>query len=225
MSAVLVIEDARDTATEIGAELTRLGFTVDIVTDGMEGLERAIDEKWDALIVDRMLPGMDGLSLVRALRALNITTPALILSALDQVGDRIIGLRAGGDDYLVKPFALGELAARIEALLRRPIDARQTELRVGSVRLDLVARKAWRGSRQLDLLSREFQLLEYMARRAGQTVTREMILSDIFGYRFEIKTNLVDVHMGRLRRKLDLPGETASLNNVRGVGFVLHAPE
>jgi two-component system, OmpR family, response regulator len=225
MSAVLLIEDARDTAAEIDAELTRLGFTVDTVTDGAVGLGRALDAKWDALIVDRMLPGMDGLSLVRALRARNVMTPALILSALDQVGDRVIGLRAGGDDYLVKPFALAELAARLEALLRRPVDGKQTVLHVGSLRLDLVARKAWRSGRPLDLLGREFQLLEYLAARAGQTITREMILSEIFGYRFEIKSNLVDVHMGRLRRKLDLPGEVASLNNVRGVGFVLHAPE
>ncbi|MGO9134811.1 MAG: response regulator transcription factor [Methylovirgula sp.] len=225
MSAVLVIEDARDTATEIGAELTRLGFSVGIVADGAEGLERAVSEKWDALIVDRMLPSIDGLSLVRALRARNVTTPALILSALDQVGDRINGLRAGGDDYLVKPFALGELAARLEALLRRPLDGKQTTLHIGTLELDLVERKARRGCRMLDLLAREFQLLEYMARRAEQTVTREMILADVFGYRFELKSNLVDVHMGRLRRKLDLPGDSPSLVNIRGVGFVLRAPE
>jgi two-component system OmpR family response regulator len=225
MSAILVVEDDRDTATEIRTELARLGFTVDTASDGMEGLARAAAERWDAMIVDRMLPGMDGLYLLRTLRARNITTPALLLSALDQVGDRILGLRAGGDDYLVKPFALGELTARLEALLRRPIDGKQTDLHVGAVKLDLVARKAWRGGRALDLLGREFQLLEYMARRADQTVTREMILADVFGYRFELKTNLVDVHMGRLRRKLDLSGEPASLINIRGIGFVLHAPE
>jgi two-component system OmpR family response regulator len=171
-----------------------------------------------------MLPGMDGLCLLRALRERNVATPALILSALDQVGDRIVGLRAGGDDYLVKPFVLGELAARLEALLRRPSDSKQTVLHLGSLELNLVTRKAWRGKRELDLLSREFQLLEYMARRADQTVTRQMILADIFGYKFEIKSNLVDVHMGRLRRKLDLPDETPSLINVRGIGFILHAP-
>jgi two-component system OmpR family response regulator len=224
MSAVLVIEDSRDTANEIGAELSRLGFTVALASDGTQGFERAVGEAWDALIIDRMLPGMDGLCILRALRERNVATPALILSALDQVGDRIVGLRAGGDDYLVKPFVFGELAARLEALLRRPSDSKQAVLHLGSLELNLVARKAWRGKRALDLLSREFQLLEYMARRADQTVTRQMILADVFGYKFEIKSNLVDVHMGRLRRKLDLPDESPSLINVRGIGFILHAP-
>lgn len=225
MTAILVIEDDADTAFEISTELTRRGFSVTAASDGTEGLARASSERWDAMIIDRMLPGMDGLSIVRALRSHQITTPALVLSALDQVGDRIFGLRAGGDDYLIKPFALEELAARLEALLRRPIDGNQTILHIGSVKLDLVAGKAWRSGRPLDLLKREFQLLEYFAHRADQMITRQMLLTDVFGYRFELKTNLLDVHVGRLRRKLDLPNEAPSLINIRGVGYVLHAPD
>ena len=151
-------------------------------------------------------------------------TPALVLSALDGVDERVRGLRAGGDDYLAKPFALAELAARIEALLRRPASGPETMLRVGSLELDLMARTARRGQRALDLLPREFQLLEYMMRRTGQTVTRTMLFEDVWNYRFTPRSNLIDVHMGKLRRKLDGPGETELLANVRGVGFVLEEP-
>ena len=225
MAAILVIEDDPDTAAEINAALVRLGFSVGHAADGRQGLERALAERWDAMVVDRMLPGLDGLALIRDLRGRGITTPALVLSALDLVDDRIAGLRAGGDDYLVKPFALGELTARLEALIRRPAGGTPTVLRVGALELDLVARRAARGTRMLELLAREFQLLEYLVRREGQTVTRKMLLEDVFGYRFEIKTNLVDVHMGRLRRKLDLAGEPPMLTTIRGLGFVLHAAE
>lgn len=225
MTAILLIEDDLETAAEIDAELTRLGFTVGCATDGQKGLARALNERWDAIIVDRMLPNLDGLSLIRELRGKGVTTPALVLSALDQVSDRIMGLRAGGDDYLVKPFALGELSARLEALVRRPTGGNQTVLHVGPIELDLIRRRATRGSRQIDLLAREIQLLEYLMRREGQVVTRQMLLEDIFGYRFALKTNLVDVHLGRLRRKLDFPGETPILSTVRGIGFTLHAPE
>jgi len=223
MTAILVIEDHADTAAEIRTELTRHGFIVECAADGVTGLARAIAGRWDVIVVDRMLPGQDGLTLIRKLRARGVTTPALVLSALDQVGDRITGLRAGGDDYLVKPFALGELTARLEALVRRPAGGHQTVLRVGSVELDLIARRATRGGRLLELLAREFQLLEYLMRREGQVVTRQMLLEDVFGYRFELKTNLVDVHMGRLRRKLDPPGEPPLIATVRGLGFILHA--
>jgi two-component system OmpR family response regulator len=225
MTEILVIEDDPAIASEISAELTRLGFTVTTASDGADGFAQAMAQRWDVMVIDRMLPNMDGLAVIRALRERNMGTPALVLSALDQVGDRIVGLRAGGDDYLIKPFALGELAARLEALLRRPVEGNQTLLHFGSMELDVVARKAWRSGRPLDLLHREFALLEYLMRRPDQTVTREMILRDVFGYRFELKTNLIDVHMGRLRRKLDLPGQAPSLINIRGVGFVLHAPE
>ena len=225
MTAILVIEDNPDTAAEIHTELTRHGFIVECAADGVAGLARAIAGRWDVIVVDRMLPGRDGLTLIRDLRARGVATPALVLSALDQVGDRITGLRAGGDDYLVKPFALGELTARLEALVRRPAGGTQTVLRVGPVELDLIARRATRGGRLLELLAREFQLLEYLMRREGQVVTRQMLLEDVFGYRFELKTNLVDVHMGRLRRKLDPSGEPSLIATARGLGFVLHASD
>lgn len=225
MTTILVIEDDAETTAEIHAELTRVGFTVGCAADGPEGLEQAATGAWDALVVDRMLPGLDGLSLIRELRGRGVETPALVLSALNQVSDRITGLRAGGDDYLVKPFVLGELSARLEALVRRPTSGTRSTLHVGPLELDLISRHAARGSRSLDLLAREFQLLEFLMRREGQVVTRQMLLEDVFGYRFELKTNLVDVHMGRLRRKLDQPGETPLLHTLRGLGFILRAPQ
>jgi two-component system OmpR family response regulator len=171
-----------------------------------------------------MLPRLDGLSIIRTLRGEGIETPVLVLSALDAVSERIEGLRAGGDDYLVKPFAFGELAARLECLIRRPRHTEQTRLRLGPVELDLVARTANRAGRNLELLQREFQIIEYLLRRAGQVVTRQMLLEDVFGYRFELKTNLLDVHVGRLRRKLDMPNEAPMLATVRGIGFQLDPP-
>jgi two-component system OmpR family response regulator len=225
MTTILVIEDDPDTASEISGELRKLGYDVTCVADGLQGLARATAQHWDALVVDRMLPGLDGLCLIQQLRGQGVTTPALVLSALDQVADRITGLRAGGDDYLVKPFALGELSARLEALIRRPTGNAQTVLHVGPLQLNLVTKRASRAGRDLDLLSREFQLLEYLMRRQGQMVTRQMLLEDVFGYRFELKTNLIDVHLGRLRRKLDDPGEPSLLSTVRGIGFRLNAGE
>jgi two-component system OmpR family response regulator len=171
-----------------------------------------------------MLPGLDGLSVIETLRHENIMTPVLVLSALSAVNERIRGLRAGGDDYLAKPFALGELAARLEALLRRPVAARETILRVGPLELDLLDRTARRSHRDLDLLPREFRLLDYMMRREGQVLTRAMLLEQVWNYRFVPQTNLVDVHIGRLRRKLDGPDEQPMILSVRGVGFMLHAP-
>ncbi len=225
MTAILVVEDDAETAAEIDAELSRLGYAVECAADGPQGLARALTPTFDAMVVDRMLPGLDGLSLIQALRIRGVATPALVLSALDQVSDRITGLRAGGDDYLVKPFALGELSARIEALIRRPAGATRTALHVGPLELDLIGRKACRGQRKLDLLAREFQLLEFLMRREGQVVTRQMVLEEVFGYRFNLNTNVVDVHIGRLRRKLDEPGEAPLLETRRGLGFVLRAPE
>jgi two-component system OmpR family response regulator len=224
MTTILVIEDDAETAAEIGAELSRLGFTVGCAADGPDGLAQAAAGLWDAIVLDRMLPGLDGLDLLRELRFRNINTPALVLSALGQVSDRITGLRAGGDDYLVKPFALGELSARLEVLLRRPTGGTQTKLHVGPIELDLIVRRASRGGRTLDLLAREFQLLEYLMRREGVLVTRKMLLEDVFGYHFDMRTNLIDVHLGRLRRKLDRPGEQPMLTTLRGEGFVLNAP-
>lgn len=223
MTRLLLIEDDAATAAEIVAEFTAKGFIVAHESDGARGLATATAEPWDVLVVDRMLPSMDGASVIRALRERRIGTPALILTALGAIDDRIHGLRAGGDDYLVKPFALGELLARVEALLRRPTASTSPRLRVGPLELDLISRSAWRGTRELDLLGREFQLLEFMMRREGQVVTRKMLLEGVWNYHFDLKSNLVDVHMGRLRRKLDEPGATSLISNIRGVGFILHA--
>ncbi|HLY90140.1 MAG TPA: response regulator transcription factor [Acetobacteraceae bacterium] len=224
MAKVLVIEDDDGTAEEIVTALDDRGYALDRAADGTEGLQRARAGGWDVLVVDRMLPGLDGLTVVETLRHEGIKTPVLVLSALNAVNDRVRGLRAGGDDYLAKPFALSELAARLEALLRRPADPRETVLRIGPLELDLLARAAHRGHRELDLLPREFQLLEYMMRREGQVLTRAMLLENVWNYRFVPQTNLVDVHIGRLRRKVDAPDEPPMILSVRGAGFVLRAP-
>jgi two-component system OmpR family response regulator len=167
---------------------------------------------------------MDGLTIIEALRQERARTPVLILSALGAVDDRVRGLRMGGDDYLTKPFAIVELAARIEALLRRPVESRETVLRVGPLELDLLARTAKRGDRAIDLLPREFRLLEYMMRRKEQLLTRSMLLEEVWNYKFVPQTNLVDVHMSRLRHKVDKPNDTPMIHNVRGVGFILRGP-
>jgi two-component system OmpR family response regulator len=167
---------------------------------------------------------MDGLTIIEALRQDGIRTPVLVLSALGGVDDRVRGLRAGGDDYLTKPFATVELVARIEALLRRPVESRDTVLRVGPLELDLIERTARRGERDIELLPREFRLLEYMMRRKDQMLTRAMLLEEVWNYKFVPQTNLVDVHMGRLRRKVDEPNEPPMIHNVRGMGFILRAP-
>jgi two-component system OmpR family response regulator len=224
MTHILLIEDDDETADEVGGYFRNRGYTVDRAATGLVGLAEARRAKADLLIVDRLLPGLDGLLLIDTLRRDGVRTPALVLSALNGVDERVKGLRAGGDDYLGKPFALAELAARIEALLRRPASGRETVLRIGMLELDLIARTARRGTRELDLLPREFQLLEYMMRRAGQTVTRAMLFEDVWHYRFTPRSNLIDVHMGKLRRKLDLPSETELLLNVRGIGFTLMSP-
>jgi two-component system OmpR family response regulator len=221
---VLVIEDDDGTAEEIMTALCDRGYVLDRAADGTDGLERARAGAWDVLVVDRMLPGLDGLSVIETLRQEGIKTPVLVLSALNAVNDRVRGLRAGGDDYLAKPFALAELAARLEALLRRPADPRETLLRVGPLELDLIARAARRGQRELELLPREFQLLEYMMRREGQVLTRAMLLENVWNYRFVPQTNLVDVHIGRLRRKVDAAGELPMILSIRGAGFQLRAP-
>jgi two-component system OmpR family response regulator len=224
MPKLLLIEDDRETATEIIGEFTDLGFDVAWAASGIEGLDKARSGKPDAMIVDRMLPGMDGLTIVEALRKDAVRTPVLVLSALGAVDDRVRGLRAGGDDYLTKPFELIELIARVEALLRRPSDTRDTKLHVGPLELDLIERTARRGEREIELLPREFRLLEYMMQRKDQVLTRAMLLEEVWKYKFVPQTNLVDVHMGRLRRKIDEPQEPPMIHNVRGVGFVLRAP-
>jgi two-component system, OmpR family, response regulator len=224
MTKVLLIEDDDETADEIVAELVHRGFDVERAATGTTGLEKARAAEQDVIIVDRLLPEIDGLTIVETLRRSQVRTPVLVLSALGAVDDRVRGLRAGGDDYLAKPFALVELMARLEALLRRPAESRETTLRVGPLELDLIERTAQRGNRRIDLLPREFRLLEYMVRREGQMVTRAMLFEEVWNYRFVPNSNLVDVHMGRLRRKVDEPEEAPMIHSVRGAGFVLRAP-
>src|ERR1700693_2614558 len=224
MTKILLIEDDSETAEEIADELVQRGFEIECAASGIEGLDKARSCRPDALIVDRMLPGMDGLTVIEALRQDQVRIPVLILSALGAIDDRVRGLRTGGDDYLTKPFATLELVARIEALLRRAAESRDTVLRVGPLELDLIERTAKRGERAIDLLPREFRLLEYMMRRKEQMLTRAMLLEEVWNYKFVPQTNLVDVHMGRLRRKVDEPHELPMITNVRGVGFILRAP-
>jgi two-component system OmpR family response regulator len=224
MPRVLLIEDDSETASEIVAELADRGFDVDWASTGIEGLDKARAGKADAMIVDRLLPGIDGLTIIEVVREERVRTPVLVLSALGAVDDRVRGLRAGGDDYLTKPFAIVELVARIEALLRRPSESRDTTLQVGALELDLIARTAKRGNRPIDLLPREFRLLEYMMRRKDQLLTRAMLFEEVWNYKFVPQSNLVDVHMGRLRRKVDGPDEQPMIHNVRGEGFILSAP-
>lgn len=224
MAKVLLIEDDGETAEEIVAELVDRGFDVEWAANGLDGLDKARSLRPDAMIVDRLLPGMEGLAIIETLRQEQVRTPVLVLSALGAVDDRVRGLRAGGDDYLTKPFAVLELVARIEALLRRPAESRETTLQVGSLQLDLIERTAKRGDRVIDLLPREFRLLEYMMQRSDQLLTRAMLLEEVWNYKFVPTTNLVDVHMGRLRHKVDGADEPPMIHNVRGAGFILRTP-
>jgi len=224
MPRLLLIEDDKETADEIAAELGDRGFDVSWAADGIEGLAKARSGGADVMVIDRLLPGMDGLTIIETLWGEGNRTPVLVLSALGAVDERVRGLRSGGDDYLTKPFAAVELVARIEALLRRPMESPDTVLRVGPLELDLIKRTARRGERMIDLLPREFRLLEYMMRRKGQMLTRAMLLEEVWNYKFLPQTNLVDVHMGRLRHKVDEPNELPMITNVRGVGFILRAP-
>jgi len=219
--SILLIEDDEGLAHEVRTELESRAYQVRLIGDGAEALVVAREGNFDLLVVDRMLPGLDGLSLIQQLRDENIRVPVLVMSALSAVDERVRGLKAGGDDYLTKPFAFSELAARVEALLRRPAETRQTELTVGELTLDLIEREATRNGRQIELLPREFKLLEYFMRRPGQTITRAMLLEDVWHYRFVPQTNLVDVHLGKLRRKVDAPGETPMIESVWGTGFML----
>src|SRR5260221_2292714 len=223
---LLVIEDDRETASYLIKGLSESGYTVDHAGDGRDGLFLATSGSYDAIILDRMLPGMDGLTLLGALRAADIRTPALILSALGSVDDRVKGLRAGGDDYLVNPFAFSELLARIEALLRRgqtPLTT--TKLRVADLEMNLLTRTVTRGDVAIELLPREFQLLEYLMRNAGHVVTRTMLLEKVWDYHFDPQTNVIDVHVSRLRQKIDRDFAPPLLQTVRGAGYSLRVPE
>ncbi len=221
---VLLVEDDSAIAAEIIDDLRERGYDVDWVADGARALADASSRPYGLLIMDRMLPDMDGLSVVERLREQDVAVPVLVLSALGAVNERVRGLKAGGDDYLTKPFALEELAARVDALLRRPAENRETVLRAGGFELDLIDRVARRGGEEIEILPREFRLLEYLMRRPGQVVTRAMLLEDVWHYRFVPQTNLVDVHVGRLRRKIDLAGAASMIESVKGSGFLFRGP-
>ena len=223
MTRVLTIEDDEVTAREIIAELEQHGIEVDWIDNGRDGLVKAIGPGYDAITLDRMLPGVDGLAIVTTMRQVGVETPVLMLSALSDIDERVRGLRAGGDDYMTKPFAPDEMAARIEVLLRRSRGnvAPLTELRVADLELDLITRSARRGGRDLELLPTEFRLLEFMMRNSGQVLTRMMIFEAVWGFHFDPGTNLIDVHIGRLRKKVDPAGITPLIRTVRGSGYRL----
>ena len=221
---LLVVEDDRETAAYLVKGLSESGYAVDHSSDGRQGLFLATAGSYDAMILDRMLPEMDGLAMLGALRAAEIRTPALILSALGSVDDRVKGLRAGGDDYLVKPFAFSELLARIEALMRRGTTApTTTRLRVADLDLDLLTRTVRRGGKLIELLPREFQLLECLMRHAGNVVTRTMLLESVWDYHFDPQTNVIDVHVSRLRQKIDRNFDHPLLHTIRGTGYSLRS--
>jgi two-component system, OmpR family, response regulator len=216
---ILLIEDDQEIADEVANDLLDRAYEVTHAATGSQGEAEARRGSYDLLIVDLMLPETDGLSIIQGLRRDGIRTPVLVVSALGAVNDRIRGLKVGGDDYVTKPFALPEVAARVEALLRRPLETRATVLRVGPLELDLIERVACRGGSVIELSKSEFKLLEYFMRRPDRVITRDMLLEDVWHYRFLPQTNLVDVHIGRLRRKVDNGGEPLLLS-IRGMGFI-----
>ncbi len=223
---VLVIEDDAETAEQLVDCLKTSGYEVDLAADGEDGLRRALAADYVVITVDRMLPRIDGIEVIRRLRQEGIVTPALILSALGEVDDRVRGLRAGGDDYLVKPFAFREVLARVDALARRSATVvKETMLRIGDLEIDLLVRVARRRGREIELLSREFRLLAYLARNAGQVVSRAMLLQHVWDLHFDPTTNVIDVYVGRVRRKIDGGQDYPLIHTIRGVGFCLRAPE
>ncbi|MBB2961525.1 response regulator transcription factor [Methylobacterium sp. R2-1] len=226
---LLIIEDDREAAAYLVKAFREAGHAVDHAGDGLDGYALAREGDYDVLIVDRMLPKLDGLSLVRSLREQEIATPVLILSALGQVDDRVKGLRAGGDDYLPKPYAFSELLARSEVLARRRTAAtgsgEATAYRVGGLELDRLSHRVTRAGREIVLQPREFRLLEYLMRHAGQVVTRTMLLEHVWDYHFDPQTNVIDVHVSRLRSKIDRGFEHPMIHTVRGAGYVIRADE
>jgi two-component system OmpR family response regulator len=217
---VLIVEDDKEVARNIAKMLNEQGHVADCAHDGEDGLTMAREGAFDVLIVDRMMPRKDGLAMIEELRGEGDKTPALILSALGEVDDRVKGLKAGGDDYLVKPYAPSELMARVDALARRrDPDAAKTKLACGDLEMDLLARSVHRAGEALLLQPREFRLLEFLMRNAGQVVTRTMLLEKVWDYHFDPQTNVIDVHISRLRSKIDKPFETQMLHTVRGAGY------
>lgn len=226
MINVLVIEDDQDTASFITKGLNECGHVVDYAEDGREGLLMADSTEYHVIIVDRMLPKVDGVTLTRTLRGNSDRTPILMLSALGEVEDRVTGLKAGADDYLTKPFAFSELQARLEALVRRAEpDAPDTILTVGDLEMDLLKREVNRADNKIDLQPREFRLLEYLMRHSGQVVTRTMLLEKVWDYHFDPQTNVIDVHISRLRGKIDKEFDVSLLHTVRGAGYMLSEPD
>jgi len=220
---ILVVEDDAETAAYVSNGLVEEGHTAETVVDGRDGLTQAMDEVYDIIIIDRMLPGLDGLSLVRALRAVGRKVPVIFLTSLGGVDDRVDGLNVGGDDYLVKPFAFSELMARVNALARRPhLRDTETILRVGDLEMDLIARKVTRGSDVIDLQPREFRLLEILMRNKGRVLTRTMLLERVWSFHFEPKTSVVETHISRLRTKIDRPYGRELIHTVRGSGYTMH---
>jgi two-component system OmpR family response regulator len=220
---ILLIEDDASVADFICKGLRDSHYVVTHARDGREGQELALQQQFDLMVVDRMLPFVDGITIIESVRRAGIKTPVLILSALGDVDDRVKGLKVGGDDYLVKPFAFAELQARIEALLRRQEASQtQTRLKVADLEMDLLAHKVTRGGKNLNLQPREYKLLEYLMKHAGQVVTRTMLLENVWDYHFDPQTNVIDVHVSRLRQKIDKGFEKSLLNTVRGAGYMLN---
>ncbi|RUM54320.1 MAG: DNA-binding response regulator [Methylococcus sp.] len=223
---LLVVEDDVKAAAYLCKGLRESGHNVDHAADGKDGLFMAMENEYDVIVIDRMLPELDGLSVVRTLRAAKKKTPVLVLSALGEVADRVQGLNAGSDDYLVKPFAFSELLARLDALMRRSDgETSKTSLGVADLEIDLLSREVRRGGILIELQPREFRLLEYLMRHAGQVVTRTMLLENVWDYHFDPQTNVIDVHISRLRRKIDRNFDQTLLQTIRGAGYCLRAPD
>jgi two-component system, OmpR family, response regulator len=222
---ILMIEDDTATAAYVRRGLSEAGHVCDILADGSDGLFQATRETYDVIVADRMLPGLDGLRMVRAVRAAGVTTPVLFLTAMGGIDDRVAGLDAGGDDYLTKPFAFAEFLARLNALARRPpVQAVKTVLAVADLELDLMARVARRAGQSIDLLPKEFTLLEVLMRNEGRVVTRTMLLERVWDFHFDPKTSVVETHISRLRAKIDKPFAVPLLHTVKSAGYSLHAP-
>jgi len=218
---ILLVEDYLPLQKSLAKGLREADFAVDVTGDGQEGLWYAKSNEYDVIILDIMLPKLDGLSILKQLRAKNKNTHVLILTARDTVEDRVKGLDLGADDYLVKPFAFAELMARIRALMRRKYEHKSPEIKTGDLRIDTVAKKVWRGSEEITLTSREYMLLEYLARRAGEVVSRTDIWDHIYEFKSEASSNVVDVYVGYLRKKIEKKGKPAILQTVRGQGYIL----
>ena len=222
---LLLVEDDKETADYLRRALREAGHTVDHAANGRDGLMLAAGEPYDVIVLDRLLPGIDGLSLLRTVRSAGVKTPVLLLTALGGIDDRVEGLEAGGDDYLVKPFAFAELLARVNALARRPpAQETQTRLRVADLEMDLLKRTVARGGERIELQPREFRLLEYLMRHAERVVTRTMLLESVWEFHFDPKTNIVESHMSRLRGKVDRGRGPELIHTVRGAGYCIREP-